>query len=326
MECVFVSMRGVHMSLLPALGLFVGGLLLVLFFAERLVDSTMAVSHRLGLSAFLISVLFIGFDPENLAVGAVASYEGTAGIALGTIVGAAMVALTLAFGITAVLVPLDFAQAPRRILALPVGAVLLLTGLALDGRLSRTDGALLLAGYTGAVLLLLRWERADLHVAPTEAVEEEVDETAGPLRSAGWFVASLGGIVMGSELLVRGARPLVGALGWTETTFGMTLLALVISVEEVARELPAALKGRPDISFGNVLGSALAFFGFNAGIIALVRPVPVAHTTRYFYLPVCGGAVLLIALFMGRRRVSRWNGVLLLLVYAVFVAGPSLVG
>jgi len=94
----------------------------------------------------------------------------------------------------------------------------------------------------------------------------------------------------------------------------------------VARELPAALKGRPDISFGNVLGSALAFFGFNAGIIALVRPVPVAHTTRYFYLPVCGGAVLLIALFMGRRRVSRWNGVLLLLVYAVFVAGPSLVG
>ena len=316
----------VCMSVLPALGLFVGGLLLVLFFAERLVDSTGAVSHRLGTSAFLISVLFIGFDPENLAVGAVASYEGTAGIALGTIVGSAMVALTLAFGITAVLVPLDFAQAPRRILALPVGAVLLLTGLALDGRLSRSDGVLLLIGYVGAVGLLLWWERAGLHVAPTEAVDAEVDQAAGTARSAAWFVASLGGIVMGSELLVRGARPLVGALGWTETTFGMTLLALVISVEEVARELPAALKGRPDISFGNVLGSALAFFGFNAGVIALVRPMPVAPATRYFYLPVCAGAVLLIALLMGRQHVSRWNGGLLLLVYAVFVAGPSLVG
>lgn len=121
-------MMGVRMSLLPALGLSVGGLLLVLFFAERLVDSTVAVARRLGLSAFLISVLFIGFDPENLAVGAVASYEGTAGIALGTIVGSAMVALTLAFGITAVIVPLDVAQAPRRILAL-VGRGLSAAGL-----------------------------------------------------------------------------------------------------------------------------------------------------------------------------------------------------
>jgi Ca2+/Na+ antiporter len=139
-------------------------------------------------------------------------------------------------------------------------------------------------------------------------------------------VASLGGIVLGSELLFRGARPLVATLEWTETTFGMTVLALVVSAEEVARELPAALRGRPDISFGNVLGSALAFFGFNAGIIALVHPVPVAPVTRYFYLPVCGGAVLVIALLMGRRRVSRWSGALLLLIYAVFVAGPSLVG
>ena len=314
------------MSLFTGAVLFGLGLGLVLFFAERLVDSTVGVSHRLGVSTFLISVVFIGFDPENLAVGAVASYEATAGIALGTIVGAAMVALALAFGITAFIVPLDFERAPRRILVLPVGAVALVTLLALDGMLSRIDGAILLVGYVGAVALLLRWERQDIHVAPTEAVETEVevDEEAGPIGSVGWFVASLAGIVGGSELLVRGARPLIAALGWTETTFGMTLLALLVSVEEVARELPAALKGRPDISYGNVLGSALAFFGFNAGVIALVRPVPVDPVTQHFYLPVCAGTVLLIALLMWRRRVPRWGGGLLLLAYGVFVFGPSL--
>lgn len=314
------------MSLFTGAVLFGLGLGLVLFFAERLVDSTVGVSHRLGVSTFLISVVFIGFDPENLAVGAVASYEATAGIALGTIVGAAMVALALAFGITALIVPLDFERAPRRILVLPVGAVALVTLLALDGMLSRIDGAILLVGYVGAVALLLRWERQDIHVAPTEAVETEVevDEEAGLIRSVGWFVASLAGIVGGSELLVRGARPVVEALGWTETTFGMTLLALLVSVEEVARELPAALKGRPDISYGNVLGSALAFFGFNAGVIALVRPVPVDPVTQHFYLPVCAGTVLLIALLMWRRRVPRWGGGLLLLAYGVFVFGPSL--
>ena len=312
------------MSLFTGAVLFGLGLVLVLFFAERLVDSTVGVSHRLGVSTFLISVVFIGFDPENLAVGAVASYEATAGIALGTIVGAAMVALALAFGITALIVPLDFERAPRRILVLPVGAVALVTLLALDGMLSRIDGAILLVGYVGAVALLLRWERQDIHVAPTEAVETEVDEEAGLIGSVGWFVASLAGIVVGSELLIRGARPVVEALGWTETTFGMTLLALLVSVEEVARELPAALKGRPDISYGNVLGSALAFFGFNAGVIALVRPVPVDPVTQHFYLPVCAGTVLLIALLMWRRRVPRWGGGLLLLAYGVFVFGPSL--
>ena len=314
------------MSLFTGAVLFGLGLGLVLFFAERLVDSTVGVSHRLGVSTFLISVVFIGFDPENLAVGAVASYEATAGIALGTIVGAAMVALALAFGITALIVPLDFERAPRRILVLPVGAVALVTLLALDGMLSRIDGAILLVGYVGAVALLLRWEWQDIHVAPTEAVETEVevDEEAGLIGSVGWFVASLAGIVGGSELLVRGARPIVEALGWTETTFGMTLLALLVSVEEVARELPAALKGRPDISYGNVLGSALAFFGFNAGVIALVRPVPVDPVTQHFYLPVCAGTVLLIALLMWRRRVPRWGGGLLLLAYGVFVFGPSL--
>jgi Ca2+/Na+ antiporter len=312
------------MSLLVGLGLFGSGLVLVLFFAERLVDSTVGVSHRLGLSAFLISVVFIGFDPENLAVGAVASAEATAGIALGTIVGAAMVALALAFGITALIVPLDFEHAPRRILALPVGAVLLLALLATDGMLSRVDGAILLLGYVGAVGALLRWERQGIHVAPTAAVESEVEEDAaeGALRSVAWFVASLVGIVAGSELLVRGARPLIEALGWTETAFGMTILALLVSVEEVARELPAALKGRPDISYGNVVGSALAFFGFNAGVIALVRPVPVDPVTLRFYLPVCVGAVLLIALLMWRRRVPRWGGALLVVVYVFFAAGP----
>lgn len=52
----------------------------------------MGTSVGFGGSAFLISVVFIGFDPENLVVGAVAAAECAAGIALGSIIGAAMVA------------------------------------------------------------------------------------------------------------------------------------------------------------------------------------------------------------------------------------------
>jgi len=193
------------MSLVLASVLFGIGLLLVVASAEWLVESTVGLSHSLGLTAFLISVVFIGFDPENLAVGAVASADQAAGIALGTIVGAAMVALALAFGVTAVVVSLEIERVPRRILLLPVGGVFLVSGLAMDGLLSRLDGALLFGAYAGAVVLLLYWERRGVHVAPTEAVEDEVDEEA-PSTLCGVLRISYSVFRVGTFALIRNTK------------------------------------------------------------------------------------------------------------------------
>jgi cation:H+ antiporter len=325
------------MALSWALGFFGMGLVLVVASAEGLVESTAVLSRRAGVSGFLLSVVLLGFDAENLAVGTAASADQAAGLALGTIVGAAMVALALALGITALIAPLSFQRVPRRVLGLPVGASLLLLALAADGQLSRFDGALLFASYLGALAALVRWERAGIRVVPRGVVpggvvpgdaDDDASASGAASGSEPTWTAALGaglavvGVVVGSELLLRGARPLIAALGWTDTLFGMTVLALLVSVEEVARELPAALKGRPDISIGNVVGSALAFFGCNAGLIALARPVPVADITRWFYLPVCAGTVVLTAVLLATRRVPRWGGVLLLLTYALFAVGP----
>jgi cation:H+ antiporter len=130
-----------------AIALLAAGLGLILVSADRLVKGVVGTSAGFGISPFLLSVIFIGFDPENLAVGAVGSFEGQAGIALGSIIGSAMVAIALAFGITALLAPMTFALAPRPILVVPVLAALLLALLCSDGRLSRADGAVLLAGF-----------------------------------------------------------------------------------------------------------------------------------------------------------------------------------
>lgn len=135
------------MNVVMSIGLFLFGLLLVVYFAEKLVKGAVGTSMGFGVSAFIISVVFIGFDPENLAVGAVGSYEALGGVALGSIIGAAMVAIALAFGVTALVVPMEFARVPRPILVMPVLAVLLFAGLAWDGLLTRLDGGILLAAY-----------------------------------------------------------------------------------------------------------------------------------------------------------------------------------
>jgi len=307
-------------STIVAIGLSAIGLGLILFCAERLVRGAIGTSVGFGVSPFLISVVFIGFDPENLAVGAVGSLEGQVGIALGSIIGSAMVAIALAFGITALIAPMTFATAPKPILLVPMLSVLLLALLAADGQLSRLDGAVLLAGFALAVVFLLWLSQRGVDIRPTGEVAEALEEAdrGGRWKPLGLLLVSLAGLVVGSELLVAGATAIVAALGLSSTVFGMTVLALLISVEEVARELPAALQGRPEISFGNVAGSVLAFFLFNAGIVALVRPLAVDEQVLRFYLPFCLGTVVLVSLLMMTKRVPRWAGGILVLLYGVF--------
>lgn len=299
------------------------GIGLVLMFAGRLVKGTVGFARGFGISAFVASVVFLGFDPENLAVGTVGAYEGAEGIALGTIVGSAMVAIALAFGITALIVPLRFEQAPRRILAVPILAVLLLGSLTLDGHLSRWDGTVLLAGDAAAVVYLIWLNRHGIDIRGA-GLGKRVPEGLSRAKAIGLLMLSLVMIIVGSELLVEGATDLIERFGLSQSFIGMTVIALAISIEELARELPAALHGHPEISFGNVAGSVLSFFLFNAGIIALVRPLDIGEDTIAFYLPVAAATIILISLFLLFRRLPRCAGALLVAAYAGFTIGGYL--
>ncbi|MGR8981762.1 MAG: sodium:calcium antiporter, partial [Gammaproteobacteria bacterium] len=242
------------MNMTLSIMLFVIGLWLIIYFAEKLVKGAVGTSLSFGISTFLISVIFIGFDPENLALGTVASFEGVAGIALGSIIGAAMVAIALAFGITALIAPMEFSQAPKQVLAVPILAVLLLGVLSVDGRLSRIDGAVLLLGFVLSILFLLRLSKRGLDIRPTGEIAETLEEAEelSKWKSFGLLILSLAAIIVGSEMLIAGSEIIIARLGLSDTVFGMTILALLVSIEELARELPAALKGRPELSFGNV--------------------------------------------------------------------------
>jgi cation:H+ antiporter len=310
-------------NLIVALVMCGVGLGCVIFFAEQLVKGVIGTSLGFGLSAFLLSVIFIGFDPDNLAVGAAATAERVSGIALGSILGGAMVAIGFAFGLSAVVAPMTFAQVPPQIIGLQIFAVLLFALLILDGVLSRVDGVILLAAFVCAILYLVRLGRRGLDIKPSGEVAHRLQKgnIPGKWLSIGFFVFSLVAIVVGSELLVQGTQTLLARFHIADLPFGMAVLAFAVSIEELERELPAARQGRPDISFGNVLGSILAFFLCNAGIIALVRPVPVDRAVLTFYLPVAVVTTAVVSGLMLTKGIPRWAGGVLMLLYGLFVTG-----
>jgi cation:H+ antiporter len=109
--------------------------------------------------------------------------------------------------------------------------------------------------------------------------------------------------------------------GIADLPFGMTILAFLVSIEELARELPAAWRGRPEISFGNVVGSILAFFLCNAGVIALVHPVVVENPVMMFYLPLAGLTTVIVSTVVWTKQVPRWAGGVFIMLYVIFVVG-----
>jgi len=198
----------VNMDIIFALVLGGLGLGLVIFFAEQLVKGVIGTSMGFGLSAFLLSVIFIGFDPDNLAVGVAASAEQVSGIAIGSILGAAMVAIGFAFGLSAVVAPMTFAQVPPQIVGVQMLSVILFTVLSLDGELSRVDGVILLAAFVLAILYLLRLGHRGLDIKPSGEVAHRLQKgnIPGKWFSIGLFVLSLVAIAVGSEMLVKGAQ------------------------------------------------------------------------------------------------------------------------
>jgi cation:H+ antiporter len=148
------------MDLAVDLALALIGLVLIVVAAERLVAAAVGTALALRVTPFVVTAFFIGFDPENLAVGAAAANDGSDGIALGSILGAAVVAIALAFGLTALVTPVRVAPAPWPLLALRAAAVAGFAVLASDGELSRTDGVVLILGYAAAVVTTRSWSAA----------------------------------------------------------------------------------------------------------------------------------------------------------------------
>lgn len=313
------------MSALPELAvpvlLFVGGVALLVFSVERLVESLAKAAVLSGVSAFLLAVLFVGLDLENWAFGIAAAVAGLPGIAIGSAIGSALFLTGIAVPAGGLLVPFEV-RLPRDYVLLTAAAPLLLFPFLLGGAVTRGEGLVLLLLLAAALLHLYRRERAG---RPTLR-DPEAEEAAREARRAGrgrWFYLGLSGllvvgVVLGSELAVRGAGGVVTGLGLDETAFGMTAVGLVMSLEEVLLVVEPVRKGRVPIAAGNVVGSLLFFCTGNVGLLALPGALPLEPAILRLYWPLLAGSVLMVAVFLWRGRVKRPEAAVLLAAYAAF--------
>jgi cation:H+ antiporter len=135
------------------------------------------------------------------------------------------------------------------------------------------------------------------------------------------IVAGLVVLVVGAEVLVRGASRLALAAGVSPLVIGLTVVAYGTSAPEFAVNVRAALEGQPDIAVGNVVGSNIFNILSVLGIAGVISGnVVVAPAALHFDIPVMVGvAVACLPIFFTGARISRWEGALFAAYYVAYV-------
>jgi len=140
------------------------------------------------------------------------------------------------------------------------------------------------------------------------------------------FFGGLVLLVVGADLLVRGASKLALSFGISPLVVGLTIVALGTSAPEVAVSLGAVLEGKTDIAVGNVVGSNILNVLFILGISALITPLVVNNQLIRQEVPIMiGASLLLLALGLDGRLSAVDGGILfvLLVAYTVFLIVQS---
>lgn len=304
----------------------IGGFLLLVWAADRLVAGASATARNLGVSPLIIGLTIVGFGTSapELVVSAVASSRGNPGLALGNALGSNIANLGLVLGITALIYPLRLESAAlKREYPLLLLIMLVCLYLVIDLEYSHAEGWLLLAGLAALILWLVR---LGLQRQPTDPLADEFAAEIPsdvPTRVAVfWLVVGLLVLPISSKFLVDGAVNIAGMLGVTDTVIGLTIVALGTSLPELATAVTSALRREDDLAIGNIIGSNMFNMLGVLGIAAVISPVtapPVLIARDFPVMFLMTGLLFLMASdFRGPGRIGRRSGLLLLSMFIIY--------
>jgi cation:H+ antiporter len=308
---------------LLTLAAFAVSLVLLLAAARLFTSSAERIGLALGMSPFAIGVLIVsaGTSLPELVSSIVAVASGTSEIVVGNVLGANLSNLLLVMGAVAVSAPRQIRLGEQYILIdlhFLLGSAFLLTLALRDGRLTAIEAVFLLAGYTVYVLYLMKEGRREKEVV-ADGSGSQPASPAFPRRQLAVLAAASAVIYLAARATVSSLESLAQQLGVAPAIIALTILSLGTTLPELVVSATAARAGKADVAVGNILGSCVFNALAVAGVASLVGPVSAPDDMLSLPLPVFGASALLFYLLTLDKRVSRWEGLLFLLLYGLFI-------
>lgn len=304
--------------------ILLGGLALILFGANWLVDGSSSIAKRFGISEFVIglTIVGIGTSTPEMVVSFLSAFQGKADMAIGNIVGSNIFNTLMILGVTALIAPMAITKSnlKRDIpLNIIVTVILILLGMNFtifgmgQDQLSRIDGAILLAIFAWYLWTSFKSDTAD---EGGEGIKEYKTGISVLL-----IVAGLGALIAGGKLFVNSATELAKMFGVSDKFIAITVMAAGTSMPELATCVVAALKGRGQLALGNVLGSNISNILLILGGSALISPLSFGGMTYVDLGVILVGAIFILAsaYMFKKKQMDRFEGIILLLMEAGYM-------
>ena len=311
--------------LIPVL-LFIVGLLFLIKGGDWFVDGASALARRFHLPELLIgaTVVSIGTTLPEVMVSTMSALSGHGEIAYGNAIGSVICNAALIAAITIAVRP---GKVDPKTLKMPVlfffaAAAIYCVAAYGFGKFTRPMGFIMLAMFVAYIAANIHQMRN----APAEEHEEE-EETMPLPRMLMLLVLGAVLIAMGANLLVDNGTLIAQALGVPESVIALTFVALGTSLPELVTAITSLIKGHSDLSLGNVVGANVFNLVLVSGVSVALAPFTVPQSATIFgmnsslvlEIPVMIAVmVLLTAPALVKGKLSRVQGVALLVIYAVF--------
>jgi cation:H+ antiporter len=308
--------------------------------AEWLIRGSASIARAFGVKPLVIglTVVAYGTSAPELAVATKTALGNATPIALGTVIGSCAANISLILGITALISPPTVdARVIRREVPVLVGSAIAVPILFRNGVLSRLEGMLLVACAVVFTIVTLtvsaKLEPDDDDAAESASRAEQSGSDRGgkarPIVSRGraLLMSAIGLVLLvaGSNRFVHGGRGLAGEIGMPDRVLGLTVIAIGCALPELIGSIIAATRGHSALAVGSVIGSNLLNVFLVLGVTACLHPIQLGERMHLVDLVGLVAITLLgVVMLRGSRKISRFEGAILVAAYVVFIVCTTL--
>jgi cation:H+ antiporter len=305
--------------------LLIIGLIVLIVGGDYLVKGSSSIALRLRLSPLVVGLTIVAFGTSapELLISVQSALKGSPDIAMGNVVGSNICNLALVLGLTAVINPVRVLSNSIKIdWPMTMGSAILLFLVVREGTLGAIEGIIFLAGLGIYLVFTITKSRMDVK---SERLKMEEDQIPDAPKKQMWkdiFFIALGCLALyyGSEWFVSSTIDLAISIGVEERVVGLTVVAFGTSLPEMVTAAVASYKGESDLALGNLMGSNIFNILAILGITAIIKPIYVneviLNNDIIWMLMI---TLMILPLMIVRREVGRGDGLVLLVVYVIYV-------
>ena len=314
------------MILLDLLLLIVGMALLVKG-ADFFVDGSSAIAKALKIPSLIIGLTLVsmGTSAPEASVSINSAISEMNDLSISNVVGSNIFNTLFILGVSALIVPLTIGPEIKKFdipVMLVIYGVLILFAFVVTpleiGIFEAIAMLLMFVGYMAFLVFRAKKENAGESVVTAET--DKVDEKVRPLWLEIIFaIIGLGGIIFGGDLVVDSSAKIATAFGMSEALVGLTIVSVGTSLPELVTSVVASLKKENDIAVGNVIGSNIFNVIFILGLSASISSLAVNPITLVDMLVMLGSGVVIMLVALLSKKMTRWQGVVMVLLYAAYL-------